>query len=251
MALYKVTQSAAEVGVTPPIIYANADKGILVQQRINSQTAYFLDLPKDIQMEEILKLLQQMRDIQANRPVVNNIPYIKSLESELRCKWGCIPSHMEIAISELKEIPIAPDQLAYTHNDFHFNNLLWDGNRLWLIDFDDAGPGDPMFDFAWMIDYLQPNDEQREAWLRKFLGRDITDHDKTRLRMYRKTHLVRDALFLAQSTPTPEDCKLPKPLGGAFDELSRQNFQGPLDLSEDNSMLSAVSRLIEEALRLK
>lgn len=250
MAFYKVIQSAADVGVTPPIKYLDPHKGVLVQERINNKIAAFLDLPKDSQMIEILKLLRQMQGIQTHGPKVNNIRYIKSLESQLRNKWGCLPPTMEKAISELRKIPPNPDQLTFTHNDFHFNNLLWDTHRLWLIDFDDAGPGDPMFDFAWIIDYLQPSEKQRDLWLAQFLQRDITPKDRSRLRMHRKTHLVRDALFLAQSTRSPEEYELPKPLEGAFDLLSRKNFKGQLDLSNNNTKLSAINRLIEEALKL-
>lgn len=138
MALYKIIQSAAKIGAAPPIKYIDPHKGVLVQERINNKMATFLDLPKDIQMTEILKLLRQMQGIQTQGSTVNNIAYIKSLETQLRNKWGCLPPNMEKAISGVGEIPTTTDQLTYTHNDFHFNNLLWDGRRLWLIDFDDA-----------------------------------------------------------------------------------------------------------------
>lgn len=87
-------------------------------------------------------------------------------------------------------------------------------------------------------------------WLAQFLQRDITRDDKARLRMHRKIHFVRDALFLAQSTTSPQKCELPKSLEGAFDLLSRKNFKGQLDLSENNTKLSAINRIIEEALKL-
>lgn len=250
ISLYKVIQSAAKLNTTPPIKYSDPHKGILVQERISNETPAFLGLSKDFQMTEILKLLRQMQGIQTHGPKVDNIRYITSLESQLRNKWGCLPSNIEKAISEVGEVPASPDQLTFTHNDFHFNNLLWDGRRLWVIDFDDAGPGDSMFDFAWIIDYLQPTEKQRNEWLAQFLQRDITREDKARLRMHRKIHLVRDALFLAQSATRPQECRLPKSLEGAFDLLSRKNFKGQLDLSDNNTKLSAVNRLIEEALKL-
>ena len=106
------------------------------------------------------------------------------------------------------------------------------------------------FDFAWIIDYLQPTEKQRDEWIAQFLQRDITRQDKARLRMHRKIHLVRDALFLAQSATCPHKCSFPKSLEGAFDLLSRKNFKGQLDLSDNNTKLSAVNRLIEEALKL-
>lgn len=49
------------------------------------------------------------------------------------------------------------------HNDPHPNNVLDDGDRLWLIDWEYAGVGDPFFDFAGVARHLTP--AQRDHFL--------------------------------------------------------------------------------------
>ena len=49
------------------------------------------------------------------------------------------------------------------HNDPHPNNVLDDGDRLWLIDWEYAGVGDPFFDFAGVAWHLTP--AQRDHFL--------------------------------------------------------------------------------------
>lgn len=44
-----------------------------------------------------------------------------------------------------------PEQRALVHNDFHFNNILTDGQRITaVIDWANALYGDPLYDIAWL-----------------------------------------------------------------------------------------------------
>jgi thiamine kinase-like enzyme len=50
---------------------------------------------------------------------------------------------MEIAARAMKDL-----QLVLCHNDVHHLNLIDDSERLWLIDWEYAGLGNPLFDLA-------------------------------------------------------------------------------------------------------
>ena len=43
---------------------------------------------------------------------------------------------------------LALDASVLCHNDSHWDNVLDDGDDLWVIDWEYAGMGDPMFDLA-------------------------------------------------------------------------------------------------------
>ena len=45
--------------------------------------------------------------------------------------------------------------VAPIHRDFHLRQLRRDGDRMWVVDWDSAANGDPAFDVAYFIVYLQ------------------------------------------------------------------------------------------------
>ena len=52
-----------------------------------------------------------------------------------------------------------------SHNDVNPTNLVWDGERLLLIDWDAAGPNDPFYDLAAVAVFLRMDDETSKALL--------------------------------------------------------------------------------------
>jgi hypothetical protein len=44
---------------------------------------------------------------------------------------------------------------ALVHRDFYYANVVWDGARAWLLDFDELGVGDPAFDVGHFLAHLE------------------------------------------------------------------------------------------------
>jgi thiamine kinase len=55
------------------------------------------------------------------------------------------------------------------HNDVHHRNVIDDG-KLWLVDWEYAGVGDPYFDLASVCCYHTYSDAQRRQLLNDYLG---------------------------------------------------------------------------------
>jgi hypothetical protein len=50
---------------------------------------------------------------------------------------------------------LAPAAPTLIHRDFYYANVLWDGSRVWLLDFDELGVGDPAFDVGHFLAHLE------------------------------------------------------------------------------------------------
>jgi thiamine kinase-like enzyme len=59
-------------------------------------------------------------------------------------------------------------QPGLCHNDFWHNNFLDDGERLWLVDWEFSGDGDPLFDVATFCLGARYTAEQQEVILAAF-----------------------------------------------------------------------------------
>ncbi len=56
-------------------------------------------------------------------------------------------------------MPREPARLVSSHNDLNLRNILFDGERLWLIDWESAYRNHPLVDTAILLDNLTPTPE--------------------------------------------------------------------------------------------
>jgi aminoglycoside phosphotransferase (APT) family kinase protein len=90
------------------------------------------------------------------------------------------------------------------HNDFYTDNILFDGARLWLIDWESAYRNDPLVDVAILLDNLATSPELEEVLLRAWLGRALDEALRTRLAQVRAfTRLYYAGVLLSASATRP------------------------------------------------
>ncbi|MGE0115154.1 MAG: phosphotransferase [Steroidobacteraceae bacterium] len=88
------------------------------------------------------------------------------------------------------------------HNDVHHLNLMSDGERLWLLDWEYAGIGDPLFDLAAVCCYHGYDTALREQLLLAYFERlDAADSERL-LRMCWLFDYIRDLWFAVRRLET-------------------------------------------------
>ena len=91
-----------------------------------------------------------------------------------------------------------------SHNDPVPANVLYDGKRVWLIDWESAYRNDPLIDIAIMSDHLARAPELKEALLRAWLGRAPDEALSVRLELVRAlTRLYYAGVFFSASALAP------------------------------------------------
>jgi thiamine kinase-like enzyme len=100
---------------------------------------------------------------------------------------------MDIAAGLEREI--GPIELVYGHNDLLAANLIDDGGRLWLVDWDYAGFNSPLFDLA----NLASNNEftpDMESWLlQAYFGAPCGGPQNRRFAAMKCASLLREAMW--------------------------------------------------------
>lgn len=102
-------------------------------------------------------------------------------------------------------LPKFPSNLVPTHGDPHPVNFIKSSQRLYLLDWEYARLGDPIWDLSYFSTYGDLTDEQDESLLCHYLKIDkATDQEKARLRIYKPvielTNTLRLKLFQVAST---------------------------------------------------
>jgi thiamine kinase-like enzyme len=89
------------------------------------------------------------------------------------------------------------------HNDMLPANVLDDGQRVWIVDWEYAGMGHPLFDLAGFSANCDYSEEQDVEFLESYCG-EFRRRDLDELRILKVGSLLRDALWGVVQTVTSE-----------------------------------------------
>ena len=145
-------QAAQRAGVAPAVLHFESD--LLVTQFIKSRTLTVTDLSDLTTLTKIASSLRQLHTAQEQHvgemlyfcPFQTVRTYAKTA-SRLNAR---LPAEMDMYLEDAKTLSreITPFSPAMCHNDLLAANLLDDGKRLWIVDWEYAGVGNPLFDIA-------------------------------------------------------------------------------------------------------
>jgi thiamine kinase-like enzyme len=104
-----------------------------------------------------------------------------------------LPRLMEIG-TRLERL-VSPVEIAFCHNDLLAANLIDDGTRLWLIDWDYAGFNSPLFDLANLASNNGLDAAQESELLRLYFEREAEAELMASYRAMRAASLLREAMW--------------------------------------------------------
>jgi aminoglycoside phosphotransferase (APT) family kinase protein len=117
------------------------------------------------------------------------------------------------------------DQYVSSHNDVLPRNVLFDGERLWLIDWESAYRNDPLVDVATALDNFAPSPELEEVLLLACLGHEPDELLRNRLAPVRAlTRLYYAGVLFSASALAPRvrpDHSLSAPTSAEFERAIR------------------------------
>ena len=123
------------------------------------------------------------------------------LQDPARQLGAVLPSDIDTLVQNVQCLAdrMQPFQPTLCHNDLLPANVVDDGDRLWLIDWEYAGIGNPLFDLAGVAANFQLTDEESEDLLQCYLGgsSDTAAEDTKRLGA---ASLLREALWAVIQT---------------------------------------------------
>ncbi len=147
------SRAAHAAGISPEVVHA--EPGALVLRFIEGRTFAPEDVRRPENLDRVVELVRRVhRDLPRHLRGPSLVfwvfhvlrDYAASLREGNSRMVPELPRLMEIA--ESLEQEVGPVDLVYGHNDLLAANLIDDGNRLWLVDWDYGGFNSPLFDLA-------------------------------------------------------------------------------------------------------
>jgi aminoglycoside phosphotransferase (APT) family kinase protein len=140
-----------------------------------------------------------------------------------------------------------PDPVP-SHNDlFKPDNMLFDGNRLWLVDWEAAFQNDRYADLAVVANMLVANEAEEQTYLQEYFGATPDSYQAARFYLMEQlAHIFYAMVFLGLgSAGKPIDAREPAP---AYGDFQRRFWAREIGLA-DNDAKTVHGRVHWEQLR--
>ncbi len=192
------SRAAHAAGVSPKVIHA--EPGLMVIEHIEGRTL----TPEDVRDRQILaRIVGLVRSCHRDIPQQLRGPalifwvfhvirdYVSGLNDS---RHGAILGDLSAAGAAL-EIAAGSFDIAFGHNDLLAANIIDDGDRLWLIDWDYGGFNSPLFDLGGLASNNELSVEQERWLLEAYFGTVPSDEVWRRYQAMKCASLLRETLW--------------------------------------------------------
>lgn len=184
-------QAAADAGVAPQLHFADPAAGIAIMDFIDARPIASHPGGRAGIARDLGALI---RRIQATAPFPAMsggdedmiAASLRSLAASGLFAAGLLDRHRDALARIRAAVPWNPSALVSSHNDPNPRNLLFDGARLWLVDWELASRNDPLFDLAIATTDIADTPDLEAALLTAAFGQAPDAALRARLRVVRQ-----------------------------------------------------------------
>ncbi|HEY4321319.1 MAG TPA: phosphotransferase [Gemmatimonadales bacterium] len=183
---------ASDEGIAPYLHYDDAESGIAITdfvQAVPWSEAFASGTTT------IAALGAQIRRLHGGPAIAAFLDAFQCIDGGLETLRGAgatLPPMLRAYLPRFDDVRrmLAPHVvLVSSHNDLNPGNLLYDGARLWIIDWEAAWQNDEMFDVATVLHWFGMEGEREEALLRGYFGAEPTALQRAKLELTRQVVL--------------------------------------------------------------
>jgi aminoglycoside phosphotransferase (APT) family kinase protein len=203
---YESLRIAAEAGIAPKLYYVDETRGIAVMDFIEAQPLRDYPGGSKALAAAVGALLWRLQDAPLFPYFVDFPDIVARLFEHVRSTGLFADGLLDPYTERLERIRESWPRVTpvSSHNDPNPRNILYDGERLWLVDWESAYRNDPLVDVAIVLDNLAPSPELEEILLRSWLGRAPDETVRAHLAPARAlSRLWYAGVLLSASATTP------------------------------------------------
>lgn len=191
-------RAAQACGVAPAVVYH--EKGVLVSQHIDGRTL----TPAEVREPDFIpRLAAVLRSLHESwDQLTGEILYFSPFQA-IRTYAGTalrlnarMPTDIDAILDDARALShrLAPFTPVLCHNDLLAGNIIAERDRVWLVDWEYAGMGHPLFDLAGVAANCGFSESLEVALLTHYRG-SANEKDLRELRLLKTMSFLRDALW--------------------------------------------------------
>jgi hypothetical protein len=248
---YTSMKAAAEAGVAPCVWYTDIENRISITDFVEPEPLPLSDAL--VRLPALLRTLHALPPFgkapfnttctfllkTANAPTIG--PTLEGFLRKFQAANMLPPAESEEFLARHAEMaavyPYDDSEMVSSHNDlFKPDNILFDGQHIWLVDWEAAFLNDRYADLAVVANQIVTNDEEEAAYLQEYFGAAPDRYQLARFHLMQQiSHLFYIMAFLFQgSSGNPIDWNATVP---EFTDYHRRMWAGEIDLADNNGKI--------------
>lgn len=201
-------RAAAEFGISPSVVHA--EPPFVVSQWVSGQTLSAEDVRDEARLLRIAHTLRQLHAtwdrLRGELLYFSPFQTVRSYLNTARNLRASVPADMDDLLADATELErrIEPFRPVLCHNDLLAANLIEDDQRMWLVDWEYAGMGHPLFDLAGLSGNCGLDEAQERFLLEAYLGTPPQRRTVVELQILKTISLLRESLWAVIQTVASE-----------------------------------------------
>lgn len=200
---YACMRIAAAGLLAPRVRYADAEGGVAIMDFIDERplSLEYRGTPEQL----VVEAAQTVRALHAGPPfppLVDYLDGIDALVAQFQARGLVAPAAMAELLDRYKGLReryrTDPADLVASHNDLNPRNILYDGARLWLIDWESAFLADRYVDLACIANLFARTPAHEDLLLATYFGA-VDETGRARLRVMRQVNHLFYGLVMANA----------------------------------------------------
>jgi thiamine kinase-like enzyme len=199
-------RAGEEAGIAPRIWYTSVEDRVIITDFVNAKPF--------AKAEALARVPATIRKLHALPPFPRTVNYLDAMDrfiENFRVANILPDSETDDAFelyTQVREVyPRIEADMVSSHNDLKPENVLFDGERVWLADWEAAFLNDRYLDLAVVGNFVATNETEEKNLLRGYFGAEPTDYQLARFYLMRQIlHMSYAAVFcLMRAAVKPVD----------------------------------------------
>jgi thiamine kinase-like enzyme len=266
---YACMNAAAAAGIAPRVRYASAADAVSIIDYIEARP--FPEEPAEVNhlLVELARTVRSIHSLPGFPSIVNFLEAIDMMIVGFKAA-AILPGAATDECLRLysilrKSYPRNDPNKVSSHNDLNINNVLYDGNRVWIVDWEAAFSNDAYADLANVANSFVSNEAQEELYLNEYFGGELDDYKRARFFLMQQVNHVFYAMVLLNlaalgkkpGTKLQPSADIPR-LRGAYelvlaDRLSLKTCEGQFLMGQmflNEALLGLTSPRFDSSLKI-
>jgi thiamine kinase-like enzyme len=194
------SRAAHAAGLSPAVIHS--EPGILILEFIEGKTFKPEDVRDPRNLDRLVDLVRRChhevpKHLRGPAPIFWVFHVVRDYAHTLR-EGNSRHSHLLMRLLDraaVLETAVGPVDIVFGHNDLLAANILDDGRRLWLLDWDYAGFNSPLFDLGGLASNSEMPPDLSESLLASYFGRPVDAGLRYRAGAMTAASLLRETMW--------------------------------------------------------
>lgn len=205
---------AADALLSPRLRHADPAGGITIVEWIDARPLSDFPGGGPALLDELARTVRLLHETPAFPPLMDYVDALDGLVNGLLARPLLAPETRERLAALWAELATASRAAGVepvsSHNDLNPRNILSDGARLWLVDWEAAFLADRYVDLAAVANLFAPSPRAADRLLAVYFGAPPSDRQRARLALARRvSHLFYAVMFLTLAADERPGARLP------------------------------------------